>query len=145
MTKCASRLLAALLVAGIIVPAWAQELKISAKVDKTTVNIGEPVTLIITLSGDLSGLTMAPPQLPDGLAVAARSQSTDFAIHAGMMERSTSLIYVLIPQQAGVFHLGPFKAVRDRAEFQTAPIEITAKKPTLPPSLKPPQGGRVTI
>lgn len=129
---------------GIAALAWAQDLSFSAKVDKTTVNIGDPITLTITLSGDVSDVQLPPPEFPPELAIAGRSQSTNFSIRAGAAERSTSLLYVLIPQQAGTFQLGPFKLTHRKKPFQTETIEITVKKPAVPPNLQP-QGERYTL
>ena len=130
---------------GVAAFAFAQDLTFSAKVDKTTVDLGDPISLTITLSGDLSGIQLPALQLPEGFVVAGRSQSTNFSIRAGAMERSMSLLYVLIPQRAGTFQLGPFRIEHQHRNVQTDPIEITVKKPALPPSLKTPQGERFTL
>ena len=130
---------------GFTALAFAQDLTFSAKVDKTTVDLGDPISLTITLSGDLSGVALPAPQLPEGFVVAGRSQSTNFSIRAGAMERSVSLLYVLIPQRAGTFQLGPFRIEHQHRRVTTDPIEITVKKPALPPSLKTPQGERFTL
>ena len=114
---------------------WAQDVSVSAKVDKTTVSLGEPVGLTVTLSGDVSGVQLAPIPLPNGWVIVGRSPSTNFSVHAGAAERSTALQYVLIPQQAGTFRLGPFQFEQGQKEFRTEPIEITVKKPSLPPHL----------
>ena len=139
------RWLASLAVALVATLAWAQDLTVSAKVDKTTVALGEPITLVVTISGDLAGLEVKPLELPEGFAVGARSQSTNFSIHSGITERSMNLIYVLVPQRAGTFQLGPFKIVHNKKEFTTEPIQVTVNKPAVPPSLKEPQGGRFTL
>ena len=125
-------------------PAAAQDLTFSAKVDKTTVAAGEPITLTITLSGDLEGLKLPTPTFPQEFAVAGQSQSTNFSMQAGVVERSMSLSFVLIPQKAGTFKLGPFTVEHHKKEFQTVPIEITVKKSALPPKLQP-QGERFTL
>ena len=125
-------------------PAWAQDLTFSARVDKTTVNIGDPIQLTVTLSGDISGVSLPLPQLPEGFSIVARSQSTNFSIQAGAMERSVSLLYVIVPQRAGTFELGPFAITHKKKELKTEPIEITVKKSALPPNL-PPQGERFTL
>lgn len=117
--------------------AWAQDISLSAKVDKTATEVRRPVTLTITVSGDLTGLSVLPPVLPEGIVVAGRSQATNFALRAGMMEQSMTMTYVLIPQQLGTFQLGPF-AFRHRGRlYQTEPIELTVKKSVLPPSRSP--------
>ena len=134
-------LLALLSVAGL---AQADDLAFSAKVDKTDVDVGSPVTLVLTLTGDISGVEFPKIELPDGLAVAAQSQSTNFAIRADAMERSASLTYVIVPQQAGTFKIGPFTIRHQKKEFQTETIDITVKKPALPPQFRP-QGERFTL
>lgn len=124
--------------------AWAQDLKFSAQVDKTAADVGEPVTLTLTLAGDTADATLRPLNLPEGLVIAAQSQQSNFTIHAGAMERAVSLVYVLVPQKAGTFTLGPFIVEHRKKEFQTAPVEVTVKKSALPPTLKP-QGERFTL
>ena len=123
---------------------WAQDLMFYAKVDKTAVNVGDPVNLTITLGGDLSGVQIPTFQFPEGCAVLARSQSTSFSIRAGAMERSTSLNFVLVPQQAGTFQLGPFTIQHHKKALQTEPIQISVKKPAVPPHLQS-QGERFSL
>jgi hypothetical protein len=124
--------------------AAAQELVFSAKVDATTAAIGDPVTLTLTLSGDITGVHVPPPQFPEGITVVSRSQSTQFSMQQGVVERSVSVRYVLVPQQAGTFQLGPFTAVKHQQAFNTEPIELTVK-PASPPPRRPPDTGRMTL
>ncbi|MBI3996694.1 MAG: BatD family protein [Candidatus Omnitrophica bacterium] len=135
-----------MIVAGFGAVAWAGDLSISAQVDRTTVDIGSPVTLTITLKGDLSGVQLPPPELPEGFIIVARNQSTNFSMHAGVTERSTGLAFVLVPQRAGTFKLGPFKVRQQKQELETSTIDITVKKPALPPTIRrQPQGERYTL
>jgi len=124
---------------------FAQDLVCTAAVDKTSVNVGEPIKLTITLGGDLTGVKLPPLALPEGLVVAAQSQSTNFAIRGGAAERSMSLVYVIVPQRAGSFELGPFAVTHRRKEIKTDPITITVEKPAVPPSLKSAPGERFTL
>ena len=126
------------------VSAVAQDLVFSAKVDKTTLSIGEPLTLTITLSGDVADAQIPSVTVPDVFAVLGRSQSTNVSIRAGAMDRSTSLVLALVPQQEGTFQLGPFTMTQQQKEFHTDPITVTVNKPSVPPGL-PPHGGRVTL
>lgn len=126
------------------VGAWAQDLTFSAKVDKTTVDLGDPITLTLTLSGDVAGVQWPTPEFPEAFAVASRSQATNFSIQAGTIERSTNLLYVLIPQRAGTFRLGPFRLRRGNNTIQTEPIDITVKKGAVPQDLQP-HGERYTL
>ena len=137
--------LALLGAAGAPAMAGPQDLAVSAQVDRTAADVGEPVTLTVTLSGDLNGAKVEPLELPPyAFAVAAQSQSTNVSFGAGGLDRSTSLVYVLLPQREGTFKLGPFTVEHRKKEFQTAPIEITVKKSALPPKLQP-QGERFTL
>ena len=124
--------------------AWADDLAVSAKVDKTTVDLLSPLQLTITLGGDLTGLKMDPLEFPEGFTVASRSQATNFSIRGGMQERSMNLLFILIPSQAGTFQLGPFAFSQDKREFHTEPIEVTVKKPAVPPHM-PSSGPRYTL
>ena len=114
-----------------------QELSISAKVDKTAVDAGTPLTLTLSISGNLTGAKVPPPQFPDGFQVAATSQATNVSVRMGAMERSTNLVYVLVPTREGTFQLGPFTVEQKDRKMETQPIEITVKKAALPPTLKP--------
>ena len=136
--------LVALLVWSGTTLASAQDLAFSATVDKTTVDVGDPITLTITISGDLTDAQLTQPEFPDGFSVAARSQATNFSIRAGVMERSVSVHFVLVPQQPGTFQLGPFHLARRSQAFTTDPIQITVQKRPVPPNLQP-QGGRFLL
>jgi len=119
-------------------PVHAQDLAVSAKVDKTTIEFGSPVQLLITVSGDPTGVTLEPVTFPEKFVVASRSQATNFSIQGGVQERSMSLVYILIPREAGTFQLGPFSFTKGKQKFETAPIEITVTKPALPPKFRAP-------
>ena len=126
----------ALLAAGGFAVDAAQGLVFSATLDKTTANLGDPVTLTLTLSGDVAEVELPTPRFPEGIAVVSRSQSTQFSIRRGTVERSIALRYVLVPQQAGTIRLGPFTVVHRRKEVKTEHLEITVKQPNLPPRLR---------
>jgi hypothetical protein len=124
--------------------AWAQELSFSAKADKTTLNVGDPLIVTITLGGDITGIEIPVLEFPEGFTIASRSQSSNFSIRLGTVDRSLTLAYVLLPQQAGTFQLGPFQITHKGQTFSTEPIAVTVEKPALPPRLGP-QGDRFTL
>ena len=113
---------------GVVVSTQPQDLIFSASVDKTTVVLGDPIQLTLTISGDIAGVELPPLQLPEGIVVVGRSQSTNFSLHAGAVEQSMSVVYVLIPQRAGTLELGPFTVSRHQQQLKTSPIAITVKK-----------------
>ena len=122
-----------------------QDLSVSAKVDKTAVDAGTPINFALTITGDLAGAKVPAPEFPEGFEVAGRTQATNVSVQMGAIQRSTSLVYVLVPTRAGTFKLGPFTIEQRGRKFETQPIEITVKKSPLPPTLKPDQSGRYTI
>ena len=115
----------------------AQDLTVSAQLDKTSVEVGEPVNLTLTLSGDLTDAQLVQPTWPQGIAVAASSQSSNFSVRNGVVDRSTAVLFVLVPQQAGTFQIGPFTIQQRNRLIKTDSIELTVKKPALPPRLSP--------
>ena len=70
----------ALAIAGGLAVTEAQELVFSATLDKTTVSLGDPVTLTLTLSGDMADAELPVPKFPGGIVVVSHSQSTQLEI-----------------------------------------------------------------
>jgi len=122
----------------------AQDFTCSANVDKTSVKVGDPLNLTITLGGDLTGIKSPAFEFPKEFVVAARSQETNFSMRGRAIERSVSLHYVLVPQQAGSYQLGPFTIEQHGKPIKTEPIPITVEKSVLPPHFQP-QGDRITL
>lgn len=126
--------------------AWAEpkEFTVSASVDKTTVNVGDPIQFTLTVAGDVTGLEVPSLEFPEGFVIAARSQATNVAFRVGGLQRSTSLVFVLVPRQAGTFHLGPFELSHNKQTIKTEPIAVTVQKSALPPP-RSPTGERFTL
>ena len=133
-------LLAATLGAAAPAPAFT----LSASVDKTTVKVGDALTLTVTLTGELHGVAVPPLTFPEEFTVAARSQGTSLSMQGGQMERSMTLSVVLVPQHAGSFSLGPFTVEHEGTSVSTEPITVTVEPSSLAPSVTPP-GGRITL
>ena len=148
-SRARSTLLAVVLLAACAGAAVAAEvaptLSVSATVDKTSVEYGAPLQLVLTVTGELGGVRLVPVEFPERFLVASRSQATNFSIRGGIQERSMSLIYVLIPHEAGTFQLGPFTFTKGQQSFSTQPIEITVTKVAVPPSLRSTPRERFTL
>lgn len=122
----------------------AGEFSFSAKIDKTSVEANTPLTLVLTLSGDITGVELPKIELPDGFAVGATSQATNFTMHQGVTQRSIGLTYVIVPQREGTFQLGPFVVRRGKDEYRSEPIDVTVTKAA--PSIQPaPEGERFLL
>ena len=133
-TRLALAALAAAVPALLPSPAFAEGVKISAQVDKTTVNIGTQVTLTITVEGDLDHVNLKEWKFPDALPVVAQSRASNVTIGQGQVTKSVSLTFVLVPQEPGTYQLGPFEASHEQTDVKTQPIELTVKKPVVPPT-----------
>ena len=112
------------------------ELRISAKVDKTAVELGSPLTLTITLEGDVTNVNLQPFEFPKAMQVVAKSQASNLSLGLGATKRSVSLTYILVPQEAGTFRLGPFQVIHHGTPILTDPLDIVVKKPLVPPGLE---------
>ncbi len=109
----------------------------SAAVDKTTVGLKTPLTLTITVQGDLANLQPPAWTFPEPFVVAGQSQSTEFSMRGRVIERSWQATYVLVPQEAGTFSLGPFQLEHEGVTASTEAITIVVEKPAVPPDLAP--------
>ena len=118
---------AAMLAAG--AGAAAQDVSVSARVDKTSAPIGSPITLTLSVTGDVEQAELEPVTVPDAFAVMAQSRSTNLSVKSGAMERSTSISYVLMPRRIGTFQLGPFTIRHQGKSYETQPVEVTVTAP----------------
>ena len=131
---------AVLLVAALVCgPVWADAVSLTATLDRPQVDLGQPVTLTLSLSGDLTALKGLPKTpLPDSFQVVAQSQSSNFSVRAGVVERSVNFYYVLLAREAGTFKLGPFEVERKQGKPLTAdPVSVVVRKPIVPPGSQP--------
>ncbi len=113
------------------------QVQISAQVDRTTVDVGEQLTLTIAIEGDVQRVELEPFEFPAAFRVAAQSRSTNLSMEFGKIRRSVSLIYALVALEPGTFQLGPFTVIHRGQSHLTEPLEIVVKKPAVPPALKP--------
>ena len=115
------------------------EVSFTASLDRPQVDVGQPVTLTLSLSGELTTLKGTPKlQLPDSFQVIAQSQSSNVSIRGGVVERSVNFYYVLLAREAGTFKLGPFAVERKRGTaLTTEPIAVAVRKPVVPPGSQP--------
>ena len=128
----------ALAVAACAGPLFAGDVAIAAAVDKSVLKVGDSLTLTVTLSGDLSQVAEAPRiELPDGFRALAKRQASTVSVSGGTAQRAMSFEYLLQPLKPGVFRLGPFTVDQRGGPIRSEPINVTVKKPVLPPSVKP--------
>ncbi len=125
----------------------AGEINFSASVDRTTVGLGEPFQLTVTVEGADIG-SVPRPQLPsldgfDNLG-SSQSQSTSISIINGRVQQQSAItfIYTLVPKKLGELTIGPCRLVYRGTEYQTEPITITVVKSATRPQTGPGQKRR---
>ncbi|MEO0085559.1 MAG: BatD family protein, partial [candidate division WOR-3 bacterium] len=107
----------------------AGELNFSARVDRTTVGLGERLQLTVTVEGQNIG-RVPSPKLPaldgfDNLG-STQSQSTSISFVNGRMtqQQAISFIYVLAPKKTGQLEIGPCRITYNGTEYTTQPITV---------------------
>ena len=122
----------------------AGELNFTARVDRTTVGLGQQLQLTVTVEGQNIG-RVPRPQLPaldgfDNLG-STQSQSTSISFVNGRMaqQQSISFIYVLAPKRTGQLEIGPCRITYNGTEYSTQPITVNVvreaqSRPTPAPS-----------
>ena len=102
----------------------ADNVSISASVDKTAISLDDQILLQITVSGSVSSLPN--PVIPDmsnfNLYSSGRSQSMSFV--NGQMSSSVILRYTLVPKNVGKYTIRPITMTYDNKTYETEPIQV---------------------
>ena len=129
-------MLAALFVL-VIVPAFADDLGVEAKVDRTEVAAGEILTFAVTIEGAIQ----EPPKVQlasfEGFDVVATGQSQQIRIEAGQPQQALVLTYSLAPTTVGTHTLGPVKVEYKGRVYETQPIEVKVVRGSPNPKRRP--------
>lgn len=128
--------------------AWAEEdavdLSITASVDKTELTAGEQVTLTITLRGPVTSAKVTDLELPETFVILAEHSAQNMMIKLGQVSYAVTRTYILRPDQAGQYTLGPFQVEHDEQTYATQPIQLDVKPASTSPAApgKPPAPGQ---
>lgn len=124
-----------------------EELSITASVDKTELTVGDQVTLTITLRGPIAQAKMETFDLPEHVTVVAEQSAQNMTIQLGHVNYAVTRTYVLQPEQAGRYTLGPFQVEHNKHTYETQPILLDVKPGSTAPSRpgRPPAGKRLVI
>ena len=87
---------------------YAQDISISANVDKQEIALDDQITLSIVVSGNVSNIPQ--PTIPslDGFTAYSSGRSQNISIINGQITSSVSFTYILVPNEVGEYTLGPF-------------------------------------
>ena len=120
-------MLAVILIYGCVTATWAQDINVTASVDRTSLAINETFTLSVKIDGSNAG----DPQLPKMDAFAAlrgTNSSQSFQLINGRMSASKTIHYSFIARQTGQFEIGAVKVAANGKTFRSQPILIEIVK-----------------
>ena len=102
----------------------AEEISLSASVDRNRVCLDEQINLRLEISG--SAANPGNPQLPDlsDFTVFSSGRSQNISIINGQMSSSLIFNYILTPRHTGKFVIGPIRLNYNGKIYQTQPINI---------------------
>jgi len=139
--------------------AWAQDIELSAEVDRSSMSLNEQVMLYVTVRGDIN--SVPEPVLPNlsDFSILSKSQSQNIEIVNFQTTASISYQYILQPRRTGNLVIGPVTLDYDGKTYKTASVSVVVTKsggglavpapvPTRPqlhlppvmPSIQPPAG-----
>ncbi|MBI4386179.1 MAG: protein BatD [Elusimicrobia bacterium] len=104
--------------------ASAQELSISASVNKNVVSLQDQIALSVTVSGPSASLP--EPQLPSlpNFTVYSSGRSQNLSIVNGQVSSSIAYTYILTPRFHGKVTIAPISITAQGKKVETAPIDI---------------------
>ncbi len=117
--------------------AAAQQLSVTAAVDKTQVALDDQVVLAVTVTGQAASLPdpQMPPLRDFSMYSSGRNQSISFI--NGQVSSSVTHTFVLIPRMVGKGVIGPITVSASGATAKTDPIEISVAKSVNQPTAAP--------
>jgi len=113
-----------LLSLGIAVSSYAEDISISAEVDKQEITIDDQLTLTITITGNVSNIPQ--PKMPNltGFTAYSSGRSQNISIINGQVNSSVTFTYILVPNDVGDYRLGPFTIDYKGKTYSAGPIDI---------------------
>jgi tetratricopeptide (TPR) repeat protein len=124
------RSLAALFVMVAVANASA-EVTVQPRLDPAQVIVGQPAALEVEIQGTQNAAVPAIP-VPDGLRLEYRGQSTQVSIVNGAMTASLTHSFLLVPDRAGAFDVGPIRVQADGKEIDAGTVRLVVAAATAP-------------
>jgi hypothetical protein len=121
------------------VPAWSQDVQVSASIGSDTVGIHDQVQLVIKVSGKDSGEAENPrfPE-PQGFSVVSGPNiGTQFQWINGRSSSSKSFTYILVPKKEGQFTIDPIEVRVGDKTYETNAIQVQVTQASANPSPQP--------
>lgn len=113
--------------------AAAEDLKVTATLDRTATEVNQPVTLTILVTGGSADIPQPTwPQFPAGFEIFAGGRAQNVSIVGGKVTSSVSFRYTLIPRTAGNLTVPPAAITHGGKTYRTAPLSVTVSKAAAP-------------
>jgi len=118
-------LFAAVILWGVFAPALqAEEVSVSASLNKRQVQVGEEVRLSIRVSGQSTNLQAPRLAQLDGFDTYYTGRASHVSFINGVSSTNVEFSYTLVPQRAGHFTLSPIEIRAGQNTFRTEPLPI---------------------
>jgi hypothetical protein len=120
-------------------PLSAQNVSVTATVDRTRIGLNEDFVLLVEISGD-----GGEPRLPDinaFAALAGTSTSTNIQMVNGRFSQSVTYQYTFFARSAGKFTIGAVEVESKGQVYRSQPIEIEIVAGATSPAPQTPPGG----
>ena len=102
----------------------AEEVSISARVDKSEVRQGETLTFGITLTGLDQETPKIRMGLLEGFKVVYTGQSQQVQVQAGKVNQAMTVTYTLLALEVGDRTLGPVQVEVQGKKLETRPVKV---------------------
>jgi len=106
--------------------AFAQDLKLTASVNRNTVGTGEAFEVTFSINGNIE--RFAPPDMNGFQVVGGPNQSSSMSSINGVTTSSMALSYDLVPTKEGTFTIGPATVVVNGKQYRSNPITVKVVK-----------------
>jgi len=103
---------------------YAEDISISADVDREAIALGEHLSLTIIINGSISNIPNPRISALDGFTTYSSGRSRNISIINGKMTSSVSFTYILIPNDVGEYTLGPFTVDYKGKTYSAGQIDI---------------------
>jgi len=103
----------------------AKNIKISAYVDRTTINLDDVVIFTVKIDGSADFPDVPPPESDGFVVVSGPSQSSSIQIINGEITASKTIQWRLVPTRTGKQEIKPVTIKYRRKSYQTPAIHIT--------------------
>ena len=114
----------------------AEEISISAQVDKSEVRQGETLTFGITLTGLDQETPKIRMGLLEGFKVVSTGQSQQVQVQAGKVSQAMTVTYTLLALEVGDRTLGPVQVEVQGKKLETRPVKVKVLPESAP---RPPE------